>query len=87
MESQFELIGGGFGRRELFGAGDGVLENEVHALPGTFDHPTALKDLGKTAIPRCLTIEQGLHRDLGQEAAGTFDGKSGERVPDENAIS
>jgi hypothetical protein len=77
MEGQLKLVGGGFGRGKLLGTGDGVLEDEVHALAGAFHHPAALEDLGKAAIPRCLPVEQGFHGDLRKQTARALDREGG----------
>ena len=70
VEGQCELVGGGLRRGKLLGAGNGILKNEVHALAGALHHSAALEDLGKTAIPGCLTVEQRF-----EKANTTHDGK------------
>lgn len=77
VEGERELTGSGVWSRELLGAGDGILEDEVHPLARALDHAAALEDLGEAAVSWSLPIEQGFHRDLGQEAAGALDRESG----------
>ena len=71
----------------MLGAGDSVLEDEVHSLTRALYHATALENFGQAAIPWCLPIEQGLHGDLWKQAAWALNGKRGGCVVDEDAVS
>ena len=85
VKSEGELIGRGVRGGELLGAGDGVLEDQVHTLPGAFHHPAALEDLRKAAVSGGLAVKQRLHGDLWEKPARTLDRERGRGVPDEDA--